>query len=156
MMIFRTNYIPYDPSWKVAVTGEGEHLGSWGRITTFKSVEAIPGSCQWICVAMVPSFSVMEFQCVVVDERGNIVEWERKGVNRKIAVKDSPVYVTLPWSLPDIYFFQQHPPKNFGRSLFFVFAFNTLVVNYKYRIPKEFSYYVYCIVTNWFNSDKHH
>ena len=118
MMMFRTSYIPFDPSWKVAVTGEGEHLGSWGRITTLKAVEAISGSCQWVSVAMVPSFSVVEFQCVVIDDRGNIVEWERKGVNRKIAVKDSPVYVTLPWSLPDIYFFQQKPPKDFGRSIF--------------------------------------
>ena len=114
MMIFRTSYLTYDPSWKVAITGEGEHLGALGRITTLEAVEVTPGSCQWIAVAMVPSFSVVEFQCVVVDGQGNIVEWEKQGVNRKIAVKDSHVYVTLPWSLPDIYFFQQDPPKNFG------------------------------------------
>ena len=87
-------------------------MGSWGHITMLTVIEEPPGSGQWMAVGMMPSYSTLQFKCILVDKDGKIVKWEKDGFNRKIDVQNSHLYISLPWGITDIYFFLQQPPKD--------------------------------------------
>ena len=116
MVIFRTRYITDDPDLKVAITGAGGHLGSWGQTSALRATEVPRYSSQWIAVCMVPVNSIMEFQCVVVDNEDKIVDWESAGINRQLAIKENHLHVSLPWALPNVMFFRKQPPSNLGKK----------------------------------------